>query len=266
MLSQTLDNLAHELFEADRQGTQGPLLHTVEPDARLHDAYAVQEVLIDRWRAAGVASLGWKIGFTNPGVQQAMGLEQPVRGVLLADRRFAADQPIPSTRFKAVRLEAEIAFALAKDVSGPNCTPEMIAAATETVCPAIELIDSRVLTGDGKDGSAPDGRDMVADNVAFAGLILGELRHRVADFDLAEVAVTVFLNGEGVAAGTGAQVLGSPLHAMAWLANHLAAHGKSLKAGDWVLAGSLIPHFACPPGAQVLADFGQFGRLEVRFS
>jgi 2-keto-4-pentenoate hydratase len=41
----------------------------------------------------------------------------------------------------------------------------------------------------------------------------------------------------GLFRGTGADVLGHPHHALAWLANHLAAAGKGLRAGEIALTG-----------------------------
>ena len=48
------------------------------------------------------------------------------------------------------------------------------------------------------------------------------------------------INGVEVGQGTGADVLGHPHNALAWLANHLAADGNSLRAGEIVLTGSLV--------------------------
>ena len=54
---------------------------------------------------------------------------------------------------------------------------------------------------------------------------------RSAAPDLLEVIGRAVINGNEVGQGTGADVLGHPHHALAWLANHLAAGGKGLARG-----------------------------------
>ena len=58
--------------------------------------------------------------------------------------------------------------------------------------------------------------------------------------DLLGVTGRAVINGKKAGQGTGADVLGHPHNALAWLANHLAAEGKGLHAGQIVLTGSLV--------------------------
>jgi 2-oxopent-4-enoate/cis-2-oxohex-4-enoate hydratase len=53
--------------------------------------------------------------------------------------------------------------------------------------------------------------------------------------------VTVSKNGAPLSEGYGAAVQGSPLAAVAWLANTLGRYGVNLDAGDIILSGSLVP-------------------------
>ena len=48
-------------------------------------------------------------------------------------------------------------------------------------------------------------------------------------------------NGEIISTSCGASVQGSPVNAVAWLANTLGRLGISLKAGDVILSGSQSP-------------------------
>jgi len=64
--------------------------------------------------------------------------------------------------------------------------------------------------------------------------------------------------------GRGADAMGHPFNAVAWIADHLAAHGRGLLRGDVVITGSLITtKFA------VAGDFFRFavdglGEVELR--
>ena len=79
----------------------------------------------------------------------------------------------------------------------------------------------------------------MADDFFAAGCVLGKPVSRAAAPDLLDVVGIAFINGVEVGRGTGADVLGHPHAALAWLANHLAAGRKSLRAGQIVLTGSL---------------------------
>jgi 2-keto-4-pentenoate hydratase len=58
--------------------------------------------------------------------------------------------------------------------------------------------------------------------------------------DLAAIGMTIAQNGQMVAEGVGAAVLGSPAISCAWLANKLLEFGVSLQPGDVVISGALM--------------------------
>ena len=86
------------------------------------------------------------------------------------------------------------------------------------------------------------------------------------DLDLAGHQVSVTINGESAAEGTGANVLGDPRRALAWLANDRVIQGAPLRAGDIVTTGTCIVPAAIKAGDHVVADFGALGRVAVQFT
>ncbi len=60
------------------------------------------------------------------------------------------------------------------------------------------------------------------------------------ELDLTGVAGRMRINGSEVGSGRGGDILGHPLTALAWLANALAARGRTLAAGEFVLLGSVV--------------------------
>ena len=88
---------------------------------------------------------------------------------------------------------------------------------------------------------------------------------RAAAPDLLAVTGRALINGEEAGRGTGADVLGHPHHALAWLANHLAAEGRGLHAGQIVLTGSLVKTVWLKAGDHVVMELVGLGRVEAGF-
>lgn len=68
-----------------------------------------------------------------------------------------------------------------------------------------------------------------------------------------------------MATGAGAAALGSPVHALAWLANTLAGFDVTLEPGHFVMTGALHAAFPVEPGDLVRAEFDRLGSLTVTF-
>jgi 2-oxopent-4-enoate/cis-2-oxohex-4-enoate hydratase len=72
-------------------------------------------------------------------------------------------------------------------------------------------------------------------------------------------------NGEIVATGAGAACMGSPVNAVAWLANTLGRLGIGLKAGEVILSGSLGAMVPVKAGDNLRVTIGGIGGCSVRF-
>jgi len=83
--------------------------------------------------------------------------------------------------------------------------------------------------------------------------------------DLLHIAGRAVVNGKEAGRGTGADVLGHPHNALAWLANHLAAEGRGLHAGQIVLTGSLIKTVWLNAGDTVVMELEGLGTVEATF-
>lgn len=259
---------ARQLYDALRGGPLARQVSAQYPDATLDDANAIKAAVESMRRADGRIVLGRKVGLTSRARQAEMGIAEPDHGVLLDDMRFDDGGGIPAGRFRAPRLEAEIAFVLGEPLRGPNCTVFDVLQATALVTPAIEILDSRIEMVDTETGRSRSIVDAVADNGASGGFILGGRPMRPLDVDLRWVGVLVSRNGWIEETGLGAAVLNHPANSVAWLANALTALGgdEVLPAGQVVLAGSLIRAIPARPGDLFTADFGPLGTVTCRFS
>ena len=72
-------------------------------------------------------------------------------------------------------------------------------------------------------------------------------------------------NGALVGTGAGAAALGSPVNAIAWLANTLGALGIELKAGEIILSGALSAMVPVAAGDNLRMEIGGIGGCTVRF-
>jgi 2-keto-4-pentenoate hydratase len=106
---------------------------------------------------------------------------------------------------------------------------------------------------------------LVADDFFAAGCVLGKAVPRTKAPDLLKVAGRAIVNGEEAGRGTGADVLGHPHNALAWLANHLAEEGKGLHAGQIVLTGSLVKTVWLNAGDSVKMELDGLGTVEATF-
>ena len=140
-------------------------------------------------------------------------------------------------------------------------TAEWMGEAVEACYPAIEIVDDRYVKW--QTLGAPT---LVADDFFAAGCVLGQAVARAGAPDLLGVAGRAIINGKEEGRGTGADVLGHPHHALAWLANHLASEGRALHAGQIVLTGSLVKTIWLKAGDHVRMELDGLGEVEVTFS
>ena len=253
------------LLDAEATRRQIGLLSLSHPGMTLDDAYAVQSELVALKRATGRTGIGWKIGLTSRAMQEQLKIDTPDSGVLFDDMLFADGATVPKSRFIQPRVEAEIAFLMARDLSGAHVTREDVLAATAHVAPALEILDTRIRRSDPATGKARIITDTVSDNAANAGIVLGAQRHTVHSFDLRWVGAVVKRDGVVEETGLAAGVQGHPAIGVAWLANKLAAWGESLSAGEIVLAGSFTRPVPAKEGDMFVADYGKLGTLRFRF-
>src|ERR1700760_76476 len=135
---------AERLDQAEKTRKQIRQISLDHPDITIEDAYAIQKAWIEMKIAQGRIVKGHKIGLTSKAMQSALNIDEPDSGVLLDDMFFADGGIVPTARFIATRVEAELAFIMSKRLSGPDCTMFDVLNATDFVVPALEILDTRI--------------------------------------------------------------------------------------------------------------------------
>ena len=227
------------------------------------DGYRIQRAVHDLLLPHVGAMVGYKIGCTSAVMQQYLNIPHPCGGGVFARGVHDSGVSLQAGDFVRVGVECEIAVRLGQDLPASQApfTADSVAPAIEAYHPAIEIVDERYV--DWQSIGAPT---LVADDFYAAGCVLGTPVARSAVPDLLEVVGRAIVNGGEVARGTGADVLGHPHNPLAWLANHLAADGRGLRAGQVVLTGSLVKTIWLNAGDKVTMELSGLGAVRAAFS
>jgi 2-keto-4-pentenoate hydratase len=250
--------LARDLATARESRTPLAPIRSRLADGGIAAAYEVQQKGVARLLSAGDRVVGRKVGLTSVAVQKQLGVDRPDFGTLMASMEVLSGEDIPYD-FIAPRVEAEVAFILARDLTSEIVTPSDLMGAIAWATPAIEIVDSRI------EGWKIGILDTIADNASSARYVLGPERRRVEGLDLRLCGMVLEKNGEVSSLGVGAACLGHPLLAALWLARTMATHGEPLREGDVILSGALGPMVGVSSGDRVSATIQGLGSVSVSF-
>ena len=252
--------LGDELYDALRSRCVVEPLTAREAGIDIPAAYHISRRILDRRIEDGERVIGKKIGVTSKPVQRMLDVHQPDFGYLTDRMRYASGSDLPlSTQLIQPRAEGEIAFLLRDRLEGPGITVDHVIAATESVWPCFEVVDSRI-----RDWKIRI-QDTIADNASSGLFVLGETGVDPKQIDLVTCGMVVEKNGEIISTGAGAAALGSPAKCVAWLANTLGGFGVALLPGEIILSGSLVPLEPVVAGDHMRLVIGGIGGASVRF-
>ena len=256
-----INHYGHELYTALTEAATVPPLTEREDDISIADAYAISTCILEQRLAAGEKIIGKKIGVTSKPVQDMLGVHQPDFGYLTDTMHIENGSSVTiAGNMIQPRAEGEIAFLLKDQLKGPDVKEADVLRATEFVVPCFEIVDSRI-----KDWQIKI-QDTVADNASCGTFVLGDARVKPEDVDLENVRMVVSKNGNEISSGQGSAALGSPLTAVAWLANTLSEFDIALEPGEIILSGSLVPLEDVVPGDTMSLVLEGVGTAEISFS
>ena len=224
------------------------------------EAYDIQDTY-HRLIAGGRGPIaGYKIALTTQVMQEMVGFHEPCAGSVLASGVHQSPASIRGAEYVHLGAECEVAVLLNRDMPAASA-PYDRASAAEAVgalMPAFELVDDR-----GADYSDLFILGVVADNTWNAGVVLGPQVATWRDIDLSTARGTMVINGQQVGEGKGGDVMGHPLEALAWLANTLAARGKNLSQGMFVMTGSIVSTKFLNPGDNATVSIDGLGEARL---
>src|SRR5918992_2860778 len=253
---------AEYLFQThERRERFRPLPAELAPRSE-SEAYAIQDAFV-ALRAQKLGALaGYKIALTSAEMRRFVGVDTPMAGVMLESTLHRSPARVRAADYVRLIVEFEIAVQIADDLPSADkpFSRERVAQAVGAVMPALELADDR--NADYKQ-LAQHPLELIADNCWNEGAVLGTPMQDWTRIDLAAVRGVASINGNKVGEGRGADAMGHPLDAVAWLADHLASIGRGLLRGDVVITGSIVTTKTVTSGDRVRFEIGSLGAVEL---
>jgi 2-keto-4-pentenoate hydratase len=225
------------------------------------DGYHLQWRLHGWLRAQGWGRhIGWKIGATTAVMQELLGIDHACAGGVLAGRAFAGSAELRFADLIKPGIECEIAVRLGAGIpaSAAPFDAAGIRPYVATAMAAMELVDDRY-----DDFRRWPVAGLVADDFFQSAAVLGPETPLEALPDLGSLEGVTRIDGAEAGRGQGAEIMGDPLAALAWLANRFAELGRELHAGEFVLLGSLVAVQWLEAPAKVETEIVGLGKVDL---
>jgi 2-keto-4-pentenoate hydratase len=200
---------------------------------------------------AGARPIGWKLGLGTAAAMEQHGTSAPLVGHLTDRGVREPGSAVAIGGWDKPTAEPEIAVHVARDVPA-GADRDAVAAAIAGLGIAIELVDL----------GAGELEDILAGDIFHRGVVLGPPVGGVA---LDELRGAIVLGDEAQYVGEPLALVGDPVTALAHLASHLAAFGETVRAGEVLITGSIVPALALARGQRLEYRLEPLGELALRF-
>jgi 2-keto-4-pentenoate hydratase len=237
-----------------------PLPQSIAPATEAQGAAA--QLALARLVGA-VPCAGFKIGATGKRMQEYLGLDGPAAGFMQAATVFRGDGVVRFADCIKPGVECEVAVRLAHDLPPAAYTAETAAAAVGEFVVGIEIVENRY--DDLKTLGTPT---LIADQVYHVAAVVGD--QGGVDWralDIGALRGRIVIDGEERDAGVTSDLMGHPFNCLAWLASSsVAAAFGGLKAGQYVMLGSVTPPVWLDAPARVTVEFAGLPAVTVRLA
>ena len=238
-----------------------PPPHVMPEDERT--AYKVQDAFLKKLIPKQGPVVGYKIALTSPQILAQTGLRGPCYGPIRKSRVLHHKGSVRADRWTRLGVELEIILIMGSDVPKPKATPydrDSIAKYVGEARAGFELIEDR-----GADYSRLSVNGLIMDVGWNGGSLIAKPNKNWRSLDLGNLNGTISFDGKEVRAGHSGDVLGHCLNALAWLANKLGEHGKTLKKGMIVSSGSMVACQFVPPGSTATGKIDGLGEVTLKY-
>ena len=239
MAASRIEHIARNRFDGWRNRERFTQLIGELLPSNMDEAYEAQAALyaLMRDEAGFTEFAGHKVALTSPAIQEMCGVDHPAYGAIFREFVHQNKHEADPADFIRLGIEFEVAFKIGDTLPNPDThyDAQTVRPFIESAMPAFELIDDR-----DADYAHLDGISILCDRCWCNGIVLGEALTEINDLDFANLRSEVEWNGVIDEEGNTGWVLENPLNSIAFVANHLNARGKQLRAGEIVMTGSAL--------------------------
>ena len=226
-------------------------------DPRVRRGLGAQLELRRRRLEEGDRPLGWKVAFGAPQAMELLELDAPLLGFLTSGALVEDGASYSITGWTKPAVEAEIAVHMGGDL-GAGASREKTQAAITALGPALELADI--------DQPLDDLEAVLAGNIFQRGVVLGPPDPSRAGGSTEGIRARTACDGVVLGTTDDPEALtGELIGVVAHVASLLAAFGETLRAGEVVIAGAVLPHVWPEPGQRVEVELEPLGLLAISF-
>jgi 2-keto-4-pentenoate hydratase len=223
---------------------------SLHDDPRVRRGMERQLELRRKALADGARPLGWKLGLGTPAAMEKLGTVAPLVGFLTDRSVLDGGAGCAIGGWGKPSAEPEVAIHIAADVPG-DADRRTAAAAIGGLGAAIEVVDV---------GESSDVEEILAGDIFHRHVVLGPAG--AGDAQGAEVRLGA---ADPKVVDDPYAATGDPPSVVMHVASHLAALGETLRAGEVVIAGSIVPALAVSPGDELRYRLEPLGEIAVRF-
>ena len=226
---------------------------SLHEDPRVQRGMERQLELRRRLVSEGATPIGWKLGLGTPAAMERLGTSAPLVGFLTDRSVIEPGATCAVGDWGKAMAEPEVAIHVAADVPG-GTEPPAAAEAIGGLGAAFELVDL---------GDAGDVEEVLAGDIFHRHVVLGAAEASSGDPLRAEIRLGA---ADAKTVEDPYALTGGPAKVVAHVATHLAAFGETLRAGDVIIAGSIVPALAVTPGDRLRYRLEPLPELALEFA
>jgi 2-keto-4-pentenoate hydratase len=208
--------------------------------------------------AAGDKPLGWKVGFGAPALLKQLDIAGPLIGFLTQNARVQSGGTASLAGWAKPVAEPEIAVHIGRDVprGGDHAAAT---AAIAGISPAIELVDLHT--------PPMNPENILGENIYQRHVVLSGTEPARIGAGADGLTCRILRHGTESARTTDPQAnTGQWVDIVRHVADVLAAFGETLRAGEIIITGSVVPPLVLDPGEQAIAfEVDPIGGVKVQF-
>lgn len=206
----------------------------------------------------GDGPLGWKVGFGATEIQEKLGIDGPLVGFLTGGAQLPTGATLALSDFTKLAVEPEIAIHMGSDLEA-GADREAARQAIAGLGPALEIADLTF--------PPTDVEEILSGNIYQRHVIFGDLDRSRGGARLDGMRALIKRRGVEVANTLDLEAnTGDLIDIVRHVADTLAQFDQKLRAGQAIIAGSIIPPMWVDEPEEIEFTLEPIGSVSIRFT